>query len=82
MDCQMPEMDGYEATRSLRENERATGSPRLPVIALTANARHPPAGCHPPPVKVPRISSMCSMGSEKCPWAGRNRMRERCSAAA
>ena len=42
----------------------------------------PHRGCHPPRVKVPRISSMCSMGSEKCPSAGRNRMRERGSAAA
>ncbi|RYE84958.1 MAG: response regulator [Myxococcales bacterium] len=37
MDVQMPEMDGLEATRQLRELERATGR-RTPVIALTARA--------------------------------------------
>ena len=36
MDCQMPEMDGFDATRRIRERER--GSRRLPVVAMTANA--------------------------------------------
>lgn len=39
MDVQMPEMDGYETTRRIRESERSDGkaSP-IPIIALTANA--------------------------------------------
>ena len=50
MDCQMPEMDGYEAARCIREMERDStshspnGHSRLthtPIIALTANALKP-----------------------------------------
>jgi CheY-like chemotaxis protein len=39
MDCQMPTMDGYEATRRLRAAEQDMDPPRhLPVVAMTANA--------------------------------------------
>jgi Amt family ammonium transporter len=39
MDCQMPEMDGFNATRRIREMERSGQLPgHLSVIALTANA--------------------------------------------
>jgi PAS domain S-box-containing protein len=37
MDCHMPEMDGFEATRALREREASSGK-RMPIVALTANA--------------------------------------------
>jgi two-component system sensor histidine kinase/response regulator len=38
MDCQMPEMDGFEATRQLRDPDSGVRDTTIPVIALTANA--------------------------------------------
>src|SRR5262249_43531664 len=37
MDCQLPEMDGFDATRNIRKMEAALGK-RTPIIALTAGA--------------------------------------------
>ena len=38
MDCQMPEMNGFEATRMIREGGEQCLNPGIPVIALTASA--------------------------------------------
>ena len=38
MDCQMPEMDGYEATRNIRDEGSHVKDHDIPIIAMTANA--------------------------------------------
>lgn len=37
MDCQMPDMDGFEATRLFRSFEKDQGLPRVPIVAVTAS---------------------------------------------
>ncbi len=38
MDCQMPKMDGFQATERIREHEARCGSRHVPIVALTASA--------------------------------------------
>ena len=39
MDCQMPEMDGFETTMRIRTSTSGMINPKIPVVAMTANAR-------------------------------------------
>ena len=39
MDCHMPEMNGFEASRKLRAHEQQQGLPRTPIVALTADIK-------------------------------------------
>jgi len=37
MDCQMPDMDGYETTRHIRSVEEARNQKRVPIVAVTTS---------------------------------------------
>ena len=38
MDVEMPEIDGFTATRHIGESEKANGRPAVPIIAFTAHS--------------------------------------------
>lgn len=38
MDCRMPRLDGFDATRAVRAREAKSDRPRVPIIAMTASA--------------------------------------------
>jgi CheY-like chemotaxis protein/HPt (histidine-containing phosphotransfer) domain-containing protein len=40
MDCELPDMDGLTAARTIRQHEHTSKAPRTPIIALTAHALH------------------------------------------
>ncbi len=44
MDAHMPVMDGFDATKAMREWERSRGTPSMPILALTADAFKEAAG--------------------------------------
>ncbi|RYF51527.1 MAG: response regulator [Cytophagaceae bacterium] len=81
MDCQMPGMDGYQATRAIRERETGTGR-HLPIIALTANAMQEDArkclaagmdAYLTKPIKKAKLSETLQhwLGSSRCEKQGR-----------
>ncbi|WP_372999925.1 response regulator [Sulfurimonas sp.] len=40
MDCQMPELDGYDTTKAIRAEEAGDIYTKIPIVAMTANAMH------------------------------------------
>lgn len=89
MDVEMPHMDGLEATRRIRADERDRGAQPVPVIALTAHAlleyrdRCLAAGCTsylPKPVRMEGLLEAVAMPLGERP--GHSSPEERSVAAA
>lgn len=80
MDIQMPEMDGYSATRAIRAWEERMGRPRTPILALTAHAfpedlrKSREAGCDSHLVKPIKLDDFLRAVSRHLPADGEQKI--------
>lgn len=72
MDCEMPVMDGYEATREIRRLESAEGKPRVPIVAISAHVtQHHIDNCYAAGMDdhIPKPLNLRVLGDKLAQWA-------------
>jgi signal transduction histidine kinase/DNA-binding response OmpR family regulator len=72
MDCEMPVMDGYEATREIRRLESAEGRPRVPIVAISAHVtQHHIDNCYAAGMDdhIPKPLNLRVLGDKLAQWA-------------
>lgn len=72
MDCEMPVMDGYEATREIRRLESAEGRTRVPIVAISAHVtQHHIDNCYAAGMDdhIPKPLNLRVLGDKLAQWA-------------